>query len=323
VAALCALAALPAAASAKEPRLTVGRAALDAAITCHGQVGRGRPQPIVFAPGTGSDGSQVWALGQGAFEAIGRPLCTVSFPDRTTADVQVSVQYLVHAIRVLSRRAGRPVAVAGVSQGGLLARFALTSWPSLRSRVSDVVTAAATHHGALGTAAGAAACLQTGCPPAVWQQGRRSRFLAALNDGRDETPGPTAWTTVRSATDEVVRPQTGPSPTSSLAGATNLLIQRVCPGRATSHIGTAVDSVTIAALADAVRHRGPARAGRLPGAVCAHPYGTGLDEARTSLFLSVASRLLQQGAATVPLVRAEPRVRAWVRGRGARGGRAR
>jgi hypothetical protein len=310
-----ALGAAPTAATAGEPRLTVGKPAMARALKCYGPVGRDRPAPLVFAPGTGSDGTQVYILGKGAFAAIGRPLCTVSFPDRTTADVQVSVQYLVFAIRTASRRAGKRVAVAGVSQGGLLARMALTYWPTLRPRVSDVVTAAATHHGAIGTGATAIRCLQDGCPPAIWQQAAGSKLLTALNGGRDETPGRTAYTTIRSATDEVVQPQTGPRPTSALDGAANILIQDVCPGRTTTHIGTAVDSVTIAALADAVSHRGPAKVARLPADVCSHPYGTGLDEQQTATFLAIAPQILSQGAATVPVVRREPRVRAWVKRR--------
>jgi hypothetical protein len=310
-----ALEAASTAAAADEPRLTVGRPALARALTCYGPVGPGRPAPLVFAPGTGSDGSHVYILGKGAFDAIGRPLCTVSFPDRTTADVQVSVEYLVYAIRTVSRRAGRRVAVAGVSQGGLLARMALTYWPALRPKVADVVTAAATHHGAIVTGESALRCLQDGCPPAIWQQAAGSKLLSALNDGRDETPGRTAYTTIRSATDEVVQPQTGRTPTSALDGAANVLIQKICPGRATTHIGTAVDSVTIAALADAVSHRGPAKVARLPADVCSHPYGTGLDERQTATFLAIAPQLLSQGAATVPVVRREPRLRAWMQRR--------
>jgi hypothetical protein len=301
----------PAGAAVADPRLTVAPARLAAALHCYGHIGPGAPPPIVFAPGTGSDASQVRALGGPAFERIGRPFCAVAFPERTTADVQVSVQYLVHAIRSTSRRARRPVAVAGVSQGGLLARLALTAWPTLRSRVSDVVSVSGTHHGA----ARSPLCLAQGCPPALWQQARGSRFLRALNDGRDETPGrTTAWTTVRSAADEIVRPQTGPRPTSALRGAQNILIQDVCPGRRTTHLATTVDSVTLAALRDAVTHPGPARPSRLPAGVCSHPYGDGLDEAQTARFLAIAPSLVGGGVARVPRVRAEPRVRDWVTG---------
>jgi triacylglycerol lipase len=311
VLAVCALVLAPAAAAA-EPRLTAPRWRMAQALTCYGPVGKEAPRPILFAPGTGSEGSQVFLLGGGAFTAMGRTLCVVSFPRRSTADLQVSVQYLVFAIRRLSRRAGRPIAVAGISQGGLLIRTALTYWPSLRREVTDAVTAAATHHGAPGTAETTAVCLTKGCPPALWQQRVGSAFLEALNDGRDETPGRTAYTTVRSATDEVVRPQTGPRPTSALKGAANILIQEVCPGRETTHLGTAVDSVTIAALADAVGHPGAAKVSRFPADVCDHPYGTGLDERRTSAFLTFAPQLFSQGA-DLPVVRAEPRVRAWMK----------
>jgi hypothetical protein len=197
--------------------------------------------------------------------------------------------------------------------------MALTYWPSLRRQVTDVISTAGTQHG-VASPNGRAACAKFGCPPAIWQQLAGSRFLRALNDGRDETLGPPAWTTVRSATDTTVTPATGPHPTSALKGATNILIQNVCPGRQTTHIGTAVDSVTIAAITDAITHPGPARASRLSADVCTHPYGTGLDEQQTSLFLSFADQVLQRGSANVPRVSREPRVRAWARaghGRGA------
>jgi hypothetical protein len=315
--ALCALAAAPATASA-EPRLTQPRWRMADALRCYGPVGRAAPQPVLFAPGTGSDGSQVFLLGGGAFAAMHRTLCAVSFPRRTTADVQDSVQYLVYAIRRLSRRAGRPIAVAGISQGGLLIRMALTYWPSLRARVRDAVMAAAPHHGAPGTPESAVRCVTVGCPPALWQQRRGSALLRALNHGHDETPGRTAYTTVRSATDEIVNPQTGPRPTSALHGAANVLIQDVCPGRTTTHLATVVDSVTIAALADAVGHKGPAKVSRLPADVCEHPYGTGLDEAATSQFLALAPVMSAGGLEGLPVVRAEPRVRRWMKGGGAR-----
>jgi hypothetical protein len=285
-----------------------------AALVCYGPVGKATAPPIVVAPGTGSDASQVFLLGGGAFAAMGRPLCAVSFPRRTTADLQISVQYLVYATRHLWRRAGRPIALAGISQGGLLIRMALTYWPSLREKVSDAITAAAPHHGSPGNQQTATTCATEGCPPALWQQRRGSMLLRALNDGRDETPGPTAYTTVRSATDEIVRPQTSPRPTSALQGAANILIQDVCPGRQTTHLATAVDSVTIAALADAVAHPGPARVSTLPREVCDHPYGTGLDEARTNQFLALAPSLISKGSEGLPVVRREPRVRAWAKG---------
>jgi hypothetical protein len=118
---------------------------------------------------------------------------------------------------------------------------------------------------------------------------------------------------VRSTTDELVMPQAGPDATSALEGATNLVIQRICPGRTTNHLATTVDSVTIAALADAVAHRGPARARRLQPDVCAQPYGAGLNQQLTQLFLDIAGERFGAGAAGVPRVMSEPPVRGWMR----------
>jgi hypothetical protein len=298
-----------AAPAAAEPKLTVSHHRLASALHCVGKLRGAAKRPIMIVTGTGASGAEAYAIGKGALDAYGAPVCYVDFPHFTTADVQVSVQYLVYGLRVMARRADRKVAAFGISQGGLLPRIALTYWPSLRGKVSDVIAAAGTQHGT--TAFDASLCA-AGCVPAAWQQAAGSRFLRALNARPDETPGPTAWTTVRSSTDEVVQPQTGKHPTSALAGATNVLIQDVCPGRRVTHIGTAVDSVTFALIVDAIHHKGPAKRSRLPRDVCAHPYAPGLDEAATTALVGGAGGLTAGRIASQPKVRREPRVRRWV-----------
>ncbi|HET8950063.1 MAG TPA: hypothetical protein VFN44_06125 [Solirubrobacteraceae bacterium] len=299
-------------AHAAEPRLTVGKAKLRAALKCTDAVRDAQRTPIMVVTGTGASGDEAYAIGKPAIDRYGAPACWVNFPNHTTADMQVSVQYLVYGLRAMAARAGRPVAVFGISQGGLLPRIALTYWPSLRQHVSDVIAAAGTQHGT--TVGRIGACRTDGCTPAAWQQGAGSNFLKAVNRrGRDGTPGPTAWTTVRSATDETVRPTTGPHPTSALKGATNVLIQDVCPGRAVSHIGTALDSVTFALIEDAIAHRGPAKVSRLPAGVCEHPYAPGLDETATANVISAAGSLTEGRGESEPKVKREPAVRAWAK----------
>jgi triacylglycerol lipase len=308
--AICALAA--AAPAAADLPLTVPKAKLDAALHCHGKLRDAKRQPIMLVTGTGATGDEAYAIGKGAFDAYRHPVCSVDFPAFTSADIQVSVQYLVNGIRAMERRAGQPIAVFGISQGGLLPRWALTYWPSLREKVTDVLAAAGTQHGS--TAGDLTACATNGCPPAIWQQAAGSKLLAAINTQPDETPGPTAWTTVRSTGDETVQPQTGPHPTSALKGATNVVIQSVCPGRMVSHIGTALDSVTFAAFADALSHDGAARVSRLPKGVCAHPYAPGLDEAGMAAILGATGGVLTDRLVNqVPRVTAEPPVRAYAR----------
>jgi hypothetical protein len=267
----------------------------------------------MFVTGTGATGDQGYLIGEDAFEAYGHPVCYVNFPDFTTADIQVSVEYLVYGLRKEFKMAGREVAVFGISQGGLLPRFALTYWPDLRKKVGDVLSAAGTHHGS--NAGGGSVCSsESPCAPAYWQQRAGSNLLEALNSQPDETPGGTSYTTVRSLFDETVQPQGGKNPTSALDGASNILIQDVCPGRETTHVGTAVDSVSFEAFTDGIEHdgkgkKGAAKVSRFPDDVCDHPYAPGLDEAQTTAFLEASGELTGSQGGAAPKVPAEPKVR--------------
>jgi triacylglycerol lipase len=288
-----------------EPPITVSKTLLAGAYHCHGALRHAAREPVLLVTGTGASGEETYALGKGAFDAFGHPVCDVNFPRFETADIQVSVQYLVYAIRREHAQAGRQIALFGISQGGLLSRLALTYWPGLRADVSDVVAAAPTMHG---TTLGRCSARMP-CVPADWQQLAGSHLLRAIDAYAPRAPGPTAWTTVRSATDEVVQPQTGSHPASALAGASNILIQRVCPGRKVTHIGTAVDSVTFAAFVDALAHPGPARVSRLPKDVCSHPYAPGLEPTTTAALLSAGAALTESQSAKQPTVHAEPKVK--------------
>lgn len=303
--------AAPSAASANGPKLTVPKADLEAAFECPLAPPYAEGAPIMFVTGTGASGDQGYLIGEDAFEAYGHPVCYMNFPDYTTADIQVSVQYLVYGLRREFKMFDRKIAAVGISQGGLLPRFALTYWPDLRRKVSDVVAAAGTQHG---TKLARGCSEDSPCAPANWQQMRNSNLLDAINSQPDETPGDVSYTTVRSLTDETVQPQGGKHPTSALEGARNILIQDICPGRQTSHIGTAVDSVTWEAVVDAVAHegkgkKGAAKVSRLPGDVCDHPYADGLDEGQTSVFLNGSGGLIGYQQGLVPKVPKEPKVR--------------
>ncbi len=312
LAALSAMAVVvPASASASGPALKVPQADLQAAFVCPVDPTNATRTPLMLVTGTGATGEQAYLIGQGAFEAYGHPVCYVNLPDFMTADIQVSVEYLVYGLRREFKMAGRKVAVFGISQGGLLPRFALTYWPDLRRKVGDVLAAAGTQHGTTVFDQ----CSDTSpCTPAEWQQLRHSNLLDAINAQPDETPGDVSYTTVRSLTDETVQPQGGKHPTSGLDGARNILIQDVCPGRTTTHIGTALDSVTFAAFVDAIEHHGKAKEGaakvsRFPGDVCDHPYAPGLDEGQTDVLLGGSGALVSGQIAQAPHVPAEPRVR--------------
>jgi triacylglycerol lipase len=306
-----------AAAGGGEPRIGVPGAKLRASLHCQRSVRDAKRTPVLLVTGTGVDGSEAWPPGlQLSLTGAGRPSCYVNFPEHTTADIQVSVQYLVYAIRATERRAGRRIAIFGISQGGLLPRWALTYWPSLRRLVTDVVAVAGTQHGTtvFGNLLSTCGCQLTA---AAWQQAASAKLQKALARYPDETPGRTAWTTVRSLDDEVVQPTSGQHPTSALRGAANVLIQRVCPGRQVSHITTGVDSVSYAALIDAIAHRGPASPSRFSPRVCEHPFAPLLDEQLTRAGLAalvpLAAGRTVAGADGTKLLSAEPPVRAYAR----------
>ena len=298
-------------AGADGPPLTVPKDQLEAAFECPVPVEGATKAPIMLVPPTGATGEQAYAIGAGAFEALGHPVCYIDLPDVATADIQTSAQFLVYGVRREARLASRKVSVFGISQGGLLPRFALTFWPDLRRRVGDVLAAGGTQRGtSISLAPNGQPCSAVNpCPPAFFQQVRGSKLLRALKAQPDETPGRVSYTTVRSLTDEMVQPQGGRRPTSALEGASNVLIQDVCPGRSTTHIGTGLDSVTFAAFADALSHRGPAKASRLPADVCGHLYAPGLDEAATSAILAGTGAVFESQTASVPKVAREPRVK--------------
>ena len=167
------IAALGSPADAREPRLAVSADKLRSSLFCQESVSRAARTPVLLVTGTGMDGSEQWPDGvQIALRGDGMPSCYVNFPQHATADIQVAAGYLVYAIRSkMRKRGGRDIAVYGISQGGLLSRFALTYWPSLRKQVCDVVLLAGTHHGTTAFSSLADGC-GTSCrfPAASWQQ---------------------------------------------------------------------------------------------------------------------------------------------------------
>lgn len=310
---------LPATAEAKDPALHVPAAKLRAALHCSPHLRHAKREPVLLVHGTGGEGREAWVDPvnfQASLSRAGFPSCYVTLPDYALGDLQTSAEYVVASIRTMRARAGRTIAVYGHSQGGLLERWALTYWPSLRRKVADAISVAGPQHGTTwgDTAPVIHAFCQIGCPPAFLQQTAGSKLLAAINARRDETPGKTQWTTLRSTTDELVQPANGPHPSAALKGAVNIAIQHVCPGREVRHSSTQRDSVSFAALIDALRHRGPVKLRRLPKNVCAHRFAPGIndataDQAEKSRTTDTATRAAAYGHNT----RTEPAVRPYAR----------
>lgn len=291
------LSASPGVAAAHERGSGPDARAVRDSVHCSGRARRGAG-PVLLVHGTGSNAVESWSTSfQPVLLADGSAVCTVDVPGREVGDMQDSADWVAAAIEVVADRYDRRVDVVGHSQGGVLPRLAIRLHPDVADDVDDLVLMAGTQHG---TAIAAPLCA-AGCAVAVLQQSIGSKLLTALNSPRELWGEHVSYTTIRSTTDETVFPQD----TSKLAGASNIAVQDVCPGRVTSHIGLLYDTVAYAATLDALRHRGPARVERLSAALCAQATVDGMDPSA----IPAASAAAFAAVLAAPPVTEEPPVR--------------
>ena len=253
------------------PALETDAATLDRAVRCPVAFS-GSHEPVLLVHGTAGRPEDHWGWSYlRILPEMGFDVCTVRLPEFALVDIQESAEYVVHAVRVIAAAAGNKVDVVGYSQGGLEPRWAVRWWPDVRESVDDLVMMATPNHGA-GSADGA--CAGGSCQPAIWQMSYDSAFLAALNAG-DETPGEIDYTSVFSLNDELVQPA-APEATAALDGASNVLVQDVCPGRPVHHGDQPADAVVFALVHDALTHAGGADPARLDPAVCTSAFLPGM-----------------------------------------------
>lgn len=311
---VCAVLTLAAGPAEAAPRpLDVPASRLAAALTCHGDPAHG-PTPVLLVPGTtlNPDVNFDWNY-EPAFTSQQRAWCAVTVPGHGMGDIQVAAEYVVHGIRTLHARAGRPIAVLGYSQGGMSPRWALKYWPDTRSMVDDLISIDGSNHGTLDANA---VCALT-CAPSLWQQARGSSFLTRLNQGGETWAG-ISYTQLYSREDEVVVPNLGPAASTTLhtgeGTIANIAVQAICPLDVADHItmGT-TDAVGYAIVMDALDHRGPASAARIPHAVCGHLLMRSVAPLK---LLRNETRLAAQVATslgTYPHTAEEPPLRAYAR----------
>jgi triacylglycerol lipase len=266
--------------AADEPELQVEREELQAAMDCPETFADEGRNPVLLVHGTGPTPRENfgWNL-LPQLTADGFDVCTVELPMRALGDIQVAAEFVVHGLREVHERSGQRVDVAGHSQGGLEPRWALAWWPSTRELLGDLVTYASPHHGTVVTDV---ACATSHCWPAVHQMRPGSAFLEALH--AQEDLGGLSVTSLGSVMDELVQPPT----TIELEGASNILLQDVCPARPVTHLSIVADAVAYDLMVDAFEHEGPADPGRLPDDACLQ---TSIEEAGPHDLLTIDSLL--------------------------------
>ncbi|RLV47899.1 lipase [Nocardioides mangrovicus] len=287
-------------------------AATDAPLTCGGKLTTG-PTPVLLVPGTTltPEVNFSWNY-EKVFTAQGRGWCAVTLPDHAMADIQTNGEIVARAIEDMHARAGRTISVVGFSQGGMVPRWAFKYVPQTRSMVDDLVGLDPSNHGTLDSYA---VCALNGCAPAFWQQQTGSHFLTALNRGQETYAG-ISYTSVFTATDEIVVPNLPPVASSALTTGpgrrSNVLVQSICPVHVSEHLsmGTS-DPVGYALVMDALTHDGPADPARISAAVCTQPVFPGIDLAAYPANLATVVANAGQQALTYPHVAAEPPLRGY------------
>jgi triacylglycerol lipase len=194
-----------------------------------------KPGPVLLVPGYGGG---IGGLDQLAvrLRAAGRQVSIVSLPGNGTGDLDAQADVLDAAVRHALAGGAQSVDVVGYSAGGVVARlWARNHGGATRAR--RIVTLGSPHHGT--DLAAVAGLLAPGsCPRACQELTPGSALMSGLNRG-DETPDGPQWVSIWSSQDLVV----SPPDSARLAGARNVVVQRICPGRAVDHGQLPTDAV--------------------------------------------------------------------------------
>lgn len=297
-----------------DPGFTASLIDMSRALSCHGRLGRATRDPILLIPGTTLDPGINFSWNyERALNQRHWPWCATTLPAEAMGNIQTAAQYVVFAIEQMHVLSHRQVDLLGFSQGGMVPRWSLKYWPSLRPLVNDYVGIDPSNHGTLDAAP---VCLAT-CAPAIWQQADNSKFLTALNTGPETWRG-IDYTVIYSHYDEVVVPNLTPKGSSTLhtgkGTIRNVAVQGICPLDLSEHLAMGTyDPVAYALAIDAFTHRGPAKPSRISKSVCSQQFMPGVDP---SAFASDYATYVAHVAAVLATARktsAEPRLAPYAR----------
>lgn len=293
-------------AAAPGPVLEVTSAELDTALICAPNLEGATRDPVLLTPAFSTAAASYGWNYLARLPKIGVPTCSITVPDSGYGDLQRTAEYVVAAVRRMHRESGRDIVLLGHQHGALDELWALTFWPDIARKTSDLISLATPYNG---TTSPAALCGSGApCAAATRQISTGSSFVAALA-AAPLPPGP-AYTSIASLDDTLITPQ---PEASRLDGATNIVLQDICRGRQVSHFDILADAVAYELVIDAITHDGPADPSRVSPAPC----GTKLMPDADPVIAAAANGFLpiflaQNTAAAVP---AEPETRPYAQRR--------
>jgi triacylglycerol esterase/lipase EstA (alpha/beta hydrolase family) len=204
--------------------------------TAAARVAQDQPGPVLLVPGFGGGTGGLEQLAR-RLVATGRQATIVPLPGDGTGDLDKQAAALDAAVdSALTNSSAPSVDVVGYSAGGVVARIWARDHDGA-ARARRIVTLGSPHHGT--DLAAVAGLLAPGaCPLACQQMVPGSDVIGGLNAG-DETPDGPEWVSIWTDQDEVVSPPAS----AHLVGARNVVVQRICPGRAVDHGQLPTDAV--------------------------------------------------------------------------------
>ncbi|MDN2495425.1 hypothetical protein FHY52_01670 [Nocardia nova] len=289
----------PGSGDATGPAFTVPEQQLASAVHCDDGARSGTRTTVLLIPGTGGTPEEVWSWNyERALPAAGYGVCTVALPDRSLRSFATSAEYAAYAAIHAHEISGRPIAIIGHSQGGLMAAWIAKFWPGVAAVTSDVVGLAAPLDG---TALADTLCASRTCSPISWQMGTESQVTRAFRNA--PLPSGPAYTSIASYQDEVVFPQPAAS---SSPGVRTVVIQDVCPTHVADHGTLLIDSAAYGVVLDALSHPGPAEPSRVDHSVCGQPTMPDLDLSGMARFSATLTALFDGLLNPANWVPAEP-----------------
>ncbi len=246
------------------PKLGVEPSLLDAALSCTADVVNAQREVVLITPAfSTAEESFGGYLRQLPF--LGIPTCSITLPDHGFADLQNAAEYVVYAIRKISAISGQKIILFGHQHGPLDQLWALAFWPDLPAKVVSAISLATPHNG---TQAATVACnAGMRCAPSEWQIAGGSLFITALN--ARPAPAGVAITSIATMFDEVIVPQPA---VSHREGATNIVLQDICPGHMVEHFTILTDNLTYELVLDAINNPGKGSdVTHLPADICSGP----------------------------------------------------
>lgn len=210
------------------------------------------PRPLILVHGTDATAYADWAGIAPRLVAAGYCVFALNYGGKPGGDSfgtedlwQSAAQFQAFANRVLAQTKATKIDIMGYSQGATISRYYINKLGGAAKVNRWVGLASPSYGGVLYGIAPVAEAVPGGLSvlaellsPAAVQQRQGSPFMNAVNAGGDTVPG-VSYTTIGTRYDEAIQPASNVALRSP--GATNIVIQDLCPINLTGHFNMVYD----------------------------------------------------------------------------------